>query len=249
MSEGPDREPSGDAPDPRDALSQALRRTGLGRIAPGETPSARVLLGAMGGILGIVESVLPTLLFLVVYTLTGSLPRGQQLTVSIAAPVAVSIVFVVIRIVRRQAVLTAIAGFLGVGVSAAVALLTGSARNNFLPGFVVDGAIVVVTGVSLLVLRPFLGVLVGFLIGDRTWRQDRAQRRVATIATVLWLFLGAIRLAVELPFFLLGRIEALSAAKLILGVPLYAVVLWLTWLLFRTAWTMPERGDESAGNG
>jgi hypothetical protein len=248
MADAPDREPreDGDPVDPRDALAQALRKSSLGRIAPGETPSARVLLGAMGGALGIVESILPTLLFLVVFTLTGSLPQDRQLIASLAAPVAVSIVFIVIRVVRRQAVLTAVAGFVGVGISAAVALLTGSAKNNFIPGFLIDGVIVVVMGISLLVRRPFLGVLVGFLIGDRTWREDRAQRRVATIATVLWLLLGAIRLAVELPFFFLGHIEALGAAKLILGVPLYAVILWLTWLLFRTAWTMPERDDDAS---
>jgi hypothetical protein len=238
--------PEGDAPDAHDAFGQALRRSSLGRIAPGETPSAATLLRAMGGVLGIVESVLPTLLFLVVYTATGGLPRDQQLIWSLAAPVAVSIVFIVVRVVRRQAVMTAIAGFLGVGISAAVALLTGSAKNNFVPGFLIDGAIVAVMGISLVVRRPFLGVLVGFLIGDRTWRQERAQLRVATIATVLWLLLGAIRLAVEVPFFVLDRIDVLATAKLILGVPLYAVILWLTWLLFRTSWTMPERDDESA---
>jgi Protein of unknown function (DUF3159) len=247
MADAPDREPrpEGDAPDPRDALGQALRTSSLGRIAPGQTPSAQALLGAMGGAMGIVESILPTLLFLIVYTVTGSLPQNQQLLLSLGAPVIVSVAFIVIRVVRRQAVLTAIVGFVGVGISAAVALLTGNAKNNFIPGFLIDGVIVVVMGVSLLVRRPFLGVLVGLLIGDKTWRADRAQRRVAAIATVLWLLLGAVRLAVELPFFFLGHIEALGAAKLILGVPLYAVVLWLTWLLFRTAWTMPEREDES----
>lgn len=247
MAGAPDSDPIGDGDpvDPRDALAQALRASSLGRIAPGQTPSARVLLGAMGGVLGIVESILPTLLFLVVYTLTGSV--RDQLLISLAAPVLASIVFVVVRVARRQAVLTAVAGFVGVGISAAVALLTGSAKNNFVPGFLIDGVIVVVMAVSLLVRRPFLGVIVGFLIGDRTWRGDRAQRRVAAIATVLWLLLGAIRLAVELPFFFLGHIEALGAAKLILGVPLYAVVLWLTWLLFRTSWTMPERDDDASG--
>jgi hypothetical protein len=231
------------APEPiseDDPVGRALRQSALGRIAPGETPSAKALLGAMGGVLGIVESILPTLLFLIVYTVT------KDLWWSVAAPVAISIVFIVIRIVRRQAVMTAIAGFLGVGISAAVALITGNAKNNFVPGFLIDGGIVVVMGISLLVRRPFLGVIVGFLIGDRTWRQDRAQIRVAMLATVLWLLLGAIRLAVELPFFVAGRIEVLATAKLILGVPLYAVILWLTWLLFRTAWTMPEREDESS---
>jgi hypothetical protein len=234
----------GDAPDVHDALGQALRRSSLGRIAPGETPTARTLLHAMGGVLGIVESILPTLLFLVVYTVTGTvLGPTDRLVWSVAAPAVVSVVFIVVRVVRRQAVMTAIVGFLGIAVSGGLAFFTNNVNNNFLLGFGIDGVIVVVMALSLLVRRPFLGVLVGFLIGDRTWREDAAQRRVALVASVLWLFLGAIRLIVEVPLFVLDQTAALATMKLILGVPLYAVILWLTWLLFRTAWTMPERDD------
>jgi hypothetical protein len=240
---GPQRS-EGDAPDVHDALGQALRRSSLGRIAPGETPTARTLLQAMGGVLGIVESILPTLLFLVVYTVTGTvLGPTDRLVWSVAAPAVVSVVFIVVRVVRRQAVMTAIVGFLGIAVSGGLAFFTNNVNNNFLLGFGIDGVIVVVMALSLLVRRPFLGVLVGFLIGDRTWREDAAQRRVALVATVLWLFLGAIRLIVEVPLFVLDQTAALATMKLILGVPLYAVILWLTWLLFRTAWTMPERDD------
>lgn len=229
--------------DPQDLVGQALRRSALGRIAPGETPSARALLGAMGGALGIVESVLPTLLFLVVYTVT------RNILWSIVGPAAVGVLFILWRVVRRQPVMTAIVGFLGIAVSGALAYFTNNPNNNFVLGFAIDGVIVVLTGVSLLVRRPFLGVLVGFLIGDRTWREDRAQVRVATVATVLFLLLGAVRLAVEVPLFLAGLTTALGTMKLILGVPLYAVVLWVSWLLFRTAWTMPERVDDAEPKG
>lgn len=241
--------PEGEEPDLRDALDRALRASSLGRVAPGETPTARALLTAMGGVLGIVESILPTLLFLVVYTATGGLLDGtDRLVWSVAAPAVVAIVFIVVRVVRRQAVMTAIVGFLGIAVSGGLAFLTNNVNNNFVLGFAIDGVIVVVMAVSLLLRRPFLGVLVGFLIGDRTWREDAAQRRVAAVATVLWLLLGAVRLGVEVPLFLLGQTTALATMKLILGVPLYAVVLWLTWLLFRTAWTMPERDDDAASD-
>lgn len=234
---GPDAE--GRAPEAPDVVGQALRRSALGRIAPGENPTARALLGAMGGVLGIVESVLPTLLFLVVYTVT------RNILWSIAGPAAVGLLFILWRVVRRQAVMTAVVGFLGIAVSGALAYFTNNPNNNFVLGFAIDGVIVVLTGVSLLVRRPFLGVLVGFLIGDRTWREDRAQVRVATVATVLFLLLGTVRLVVEVPLFLAGLTTALGTMKLILGVPLYAVVLWVSWLLFRTAWTMPERDDDA----
>ena len=43
--------------------------------------------------------------------------------------------------------------------------------------------------------------------------------------------------------FLPGAIDVLAGAKLIMGVPLYAVLLWVTWLLVRTAWRASEEGE------
>ena len=54
----------------RDAMSAAAQRSGLGRVTPGETPTAGALLAAIGGIRGLVESILPGLGFLVKFTFT-----------------------------------------------------------------------------------------------------------------------------------------------------------------------------------
>ena len=45
----------------------------------------------------------------------------------------------------------------------------------------------------------------------------------------------AIRVGVEVPLYLASNDAALGVAKLVLGVPLYAIVLLLTWLLIRSA--------------
>ena len=49
-----------------------------------------------------------------------------------------------------------------------------------------------------------------------------------------------LRPAVELPLYFTGQIQALATLKLILGVPLYAGILWVTWLLVRTAYARPQ---------
>ena len=116
-----------DQPDFREQMSQALRRSGLGRVAPDQAPSAATLLTAMGGVRGILESILPGLLFLVTYTVT------RSLWWSVAAPVLIAIVFVVIRLVRRQALTTSIAGLVGIVISAAIALLLNKPEANFIP--------------------------------------------------------------------------------------------------------------------
>jgi len=227
-------------PDFREAMAQAMRRSGLGRVAPDQAPSAATLLAAMGGIRGIVESILPGLLFLVTYTIT------KNLWWSVAAPVAIAVVFLVIRLVGRQAVTTAIAGLLGIVLSAVIAILTGRPENNFVPGFFINAGILLVTVVTLVIRRPLIGLVASLLLSDPEWRSDRAQLRVAYIATWLWVGLAVIRLGVELPLYFAGATSALAAARLITGVPLYALILWLTWLVMRTAWTAPERVEDDA---
>lgn len=223
-----------DIPTFRAAMSAAARRSGLGKVTPGETPTAGALLAAIGGVRGLVESILPGLGFLVTYTIT------HDLVPSVLAPLGVALAFIVVRVVTRQPITTALAGALGIGISAALALLTGNANDNFVPGFLINGGVVLVMVVSLLARRPFVGVLVGLLLGDDDWRRNPAKVRVAAVATILWAALSGVRLGVQVPLYLAESTEALAATKLVMGVPLYAALLWVTWLLVRTAWRARE---------
>ena len=219
------------APTFSEAMAVAARRSGLGHVKPGEAPSARALLGAVGGVRGLVESILPPLLFLVVYTVT------QQLAPSVLAPLALAVVFIAARLVMRQPVMTAVVGALGVGVSAGLALLSGRASDNFLPGLIINVVLLVAMLVSIAVRRPLIGVMAGLLTNDPHWRRDPAKARVALIATIVWAALPALRLAVEVPLYLADDAAGLATMKLLLGIPPYAIVLWVTWLLIRSAWT------------
>jgi hypothetical protein len=223
-----------DVPTFREAMSAAARRSGLGKVTPGETPTAGALLAAIGGVRGLIESIVPGLGFLVTYTIT------QNLVPSVLAPLGLAVAFIVARVVTRQPVTTALAGAIGIGISAALALLTGNANDNFVPGFFINGGVVVVMLVSLAARRPFVGIIVGLLLGDDDWRTNAAKLRVAVVATILWTALSAVRLAVQVPLYLAGSTEALAATKLVMGVPLYAGLLWVTWLLVRTAWRARE---------
>jgi hypothetical protein len=223
-----------DVPTFREAMSAAARRSGLSKVTPGETPTAGALLAAIGGVRGLVESILPGLGFLVTYTIT------QNLVPSVLAPLGLALVFIVVRAVTRQPLTTALAGALGIGISAALALFTGNANDNFVPGFFINGGVLLAMIVSLVARRPFVGVIVGLLLGDDDWRRNAAKLRVAAVATALWATLSAVRLAVQVPLYLAESTEALAATKLVMGVPLYAMLLWVTWLLVRTAWRARE---------
>lgn len=221
-------------------LRAAAQRAGIGQVAPGEVPTGHALLAAIGGIRGLVESIVPGLAFLVIYTVS------RQLLPSVLIPVVAGVVFVVVRAAQRGPIPQAVAGLLGIAVSAVLALLSGRAVDNFLPGIIINVVSILVLLVSLVARWPLIGIIVGLLTNEGgDWRDDRAKRRVLALTTWLWVLLFAVRLAVEVPLFLAENATLLGALKLILGVPFYAAMLWVTWLLVRTVYAA-RRAEDAA---
>jgi hypothetical protein len=223
-------------PSLREGLQAAAKRSGFGKVEPGQAPTGAALLAAMGGVRGLVESILPGFAFLVVYTIT------QQLVPSVLIPVGIAVLFLVIRLVMRSPWTPAIAGIVGIGLSAGLALLTGRAEDNFVPGFIINAVFLTGLLVSLAVRWPVIGIIASLVTGEGSgWREDRAKFRVAVIATALWCALFAVRLSIEVPLYFAGATQTLAGFKLILGVPFYAAMLWVTWLLARTVYTRVDR--------
>ena len=212
-----------------DGMAAAARRAGFASAAEGEPISGHTLLASMGGIRGLVEAVLPGLVFLVIYTLT------RDLVLSLIAPVAVGLVFVAFRLAAKQTLSQAIGGLVGIGISAVLALFTGKAEDFYLPGFWTNGVYGFVLLVSALVGWPLIGLAVGFLMGEGiAWRTNPSKRRVLTILTLSWAGLFAARLIVQVPLYYSGNVEALGAMKLLMGLPLYAPLLVVSWLMVRS---------------
>ncbi len=65
------------------------------------------------------------------------------------------------------------------------------------------------------------------------WRQDPVLVRRYTIATWFWVGLFALRLIVKVPLYFAGDVAWLGTAHLVMGVPLWGLVLWLTWAVVR----------------
>jgi hypothetical protein len=220
-------------------LAAAAQRSGLGAGATGETPTGRALLAAMGGVRGLSETILPGLVFLVVYTFTFNVP------LSLGASVAVAVVFTVLRLIGRTPVTQAVAGLIGVGASAILALLTGRGSDNFVLGLVTNGAYGAALLVSVLIGWPLIGLAAGYLMGDGiAWRSDRGKFRSFQWLTLVWLALFVARLVVELPLYFADNVTGLAIAKLLVGVPLYAPLVLLTWLVVRSLYG--SRSTETA---
>jgi hypothetical protein len=212
-------------------LAGAAEKAGLGQIARDETLSSRDILKALGGIRGLAEAILPGLVFLIVYTFAADLVLALVTSVGLAA------VFTIIRLATRTPVTQAFAGLIAVAASAALALWTGRGQDNFVLGLITNAAYVVALLTSLLVKWPLLGLAVGFLMGDGlAWRTDKRKYRAMVLITVCWLALFGLRLLVQLPLFFAGNVEALGVTKLLMGVPLYAILLVVSWLIVRTVY-------------
>ena len=207
---------------------------------------------AVGGVRGLVESIAPGLLFVVVY-----LVSGQRLVPAVVASAGAAVLAVVVRLVQRTPVTQALSGVLGVGIGVAWALMSGRAENYFAWGLWVNVGYMVGTLVTIAVRWPVVGVLLGLFdphgpLGGGSWsvvgrfRDDRSLRRRATAATWIWVAVFAARLGVQAPLYFAADIAWLGTAKLVMGVPLFALALWFSWVLVRPAHAAaqpPERPD------
>jgi intracellular septation protein A len=202
---------------------------GLASQLGGSENGKHPLWNAMGGALGVVETVLPGLLFVTVFTIT------QDPWLAIALSVAASILFTLYRIIRKQAATQALVGLVGVVLSAALALMSNKPEDNFVVGMVTNSVYGVVFLISIVIGWPIIGVVVGLVRGEGTsWRKNRHHKRVYLGVTALWLAMFVARVAIEYPLYLAGDVAALGTAKLLLGLPLYVPILALTWLIIRS---------------
>ncbi len=206
------------------------------------------LVDAFGGLRGTVESSVPPVAFVVAYTAS-----GQDTTVSATVALVVGVVLAIARVVRRETLQHALTGLIGVALAAFIATRTGKAENFFLPGLLANAAYALVYFVSIVIRRPLIGVIVaGFTGAGSGWREDRLLMRTYTRASWLWVGLFLLRLLVQLPLYLAGSVTALGVARTAMGLPLFGLGIWLTWLVIRpvmSAKAAPEDVDQDAEGG
>lgn len=187
---------------------------------------------AIGGPLGMAESALPAVAFVVAYTVS-----GQNTDIAAIVAVGLALVLTVVRLAKRETPRHAISGLIGVAFAAFVATRSGRAEDFFLPGLIANAGYAAAFAISIALRRPLVGYIVTQLDGSAQsdWRADPARMRAFVQASWLWAGLFLTRLAVQLPLYLAGAVVALGIARTAMGLPLFALALWLSWLLARRA--------------
>ena len=188
---------------------------------------------ALGGWGALLDIGLPWIAFLAVYQVT-----EHDLTMALAVAVGVAAAVAVLRLWRRQPLRNVVGGFLGVLISAYVAKASGKAENVYLPGLLTNAGYGLLYLITVLVRWPLFGVIFGVLTQTGTaWRRDPDMMRAFSRATLVFVGLFSVRLVVQVPLYLTEQLNALGIAKVALGLPCYALAVWLAYVVLRA--TLP----------
>ncbi|MDN5790523.1 MAG: DUF3159 domain-containing protein [Micrococcales bacterium] len=176
---------------------------------------------AIGGWRGAVESALPTLIFVVTWSVR------RDLTLALLGAAACVVLLLAVRLVQRQGARFITYAAIGVAISAFFALRSGRAEDAFLPGMIQNGALLLLLLVTNLTRWPVFGFIVAVAEPDvfnedpTWWRKHPGIVTVAARLAWVLIALNLVRLAIMVPLYLGGQVAALGAAKVVLGWPLY----------------------------
>ena len=187
--------------------------------------SEKLLANALGGAKGLIDSSLPTVAFVVLYTML-----KVELMTAVYVALATAGVLALRRLIQKHSLQQVLSGLIGVAIAAWFVSRTGRAEDYFLPGLFTNLAYGVGVLLSILLRFPAVGFVVGALTGDLLgWRKDPAKIRLYSLVSWWWVGMFALRLLVQVPLYLAGSIELLATARLIMGWPLYLAVAFVTY--------------------
>lgn len=198
------------------------------------------LVEMVGGPRGGLEMAAPTATFAFAYAGTGQI----QMSLIVAAGVALALLAV--RLIQGSSTRHVRNGLIGIAIGAAFAYAFGgsggSAENVFLPGIIVNTVFPLLLGASVLLRRPVFGFVIGEILGDTgAMSRDAGVMRLANRITLLLMVPGIIRVCVELPLYLAGKVGWFGVTSLVLGWPLFAVVVALAGVVLARGHTPLER--------
>ena len=185
---------------------------------------------ALGGWRGLIDSALPSLLFVIIFVVQ------NDLNLALVTSVAAGVILLIIRLIERKSLTQIIGGFFGLLFSVFLTWRTNDASNFFLTGIITNLVYGLALFVSLTVKRPLLGYFVGSLVGNTSgWLQDPLLVRAYTTITWIWVGVFSVRVGVQVPLYLADNIAVLGPIKIFMGWPLYLFAAWISYRIVQTA--------------
>ena len=190
---------------------------------------------SLGGARGMIESALPFIAFTIAWVIS------RQLYPALAAAVGTALLLALIRLIQRQSIKYVMQAVIPTAIAVLIATRTGRAQDVFLPGILYNGALAVVSLVTVAIRKPLVGFVIGAAVGDPTgWTKDRGLVRMTSKLTLVLAVPYVTRFVIQLPLFLADQVVLLGIAKVVLGWPMLIAALTVIGLMLSKGSTPME---------
>ncbi|MEY4498111.1 MAG: hypothetical protein RJA40_216 [Actinomycetota bacterium] len=187
------------------------------------------VLAAFGGKKGLIDSGIPSIIFLLVFNIS------DQLQTALISSVAISALLTIIRLAMRETIQHAVSGLIGSLICAWFANRTGNASDLYIPKLLTNLGYGSVYLIANLAGWPILGLLLGPILGENLqWRKDPARARAYKRASWLWVGMFFTRIAVQYPIYRSGNVNLLGTVNLAMGYPLFLATAYGSWMILKT---------------
>lgn len=189
------------------------------------------LFEAFGGVRGMVETVVPGLLFVTIFTI------NKDLHMSAIAALAVSLVLVVVRLVMKGTVKHAFSGVFGVAFGVVFAMMTGNAKDFYLPGMLYTLGLALAYIITTLAGVPLIGLILGPVFKENlSWRTRNPGRKKAYAkASWAWGLILLAKCAVLFPLYWWADTTQFGWVLIALKIPPFLLAVYLTWVFLAKA--------------
>ena len=192
------------------------------------------VLAAFGGKKGLIDSGIPSIIFLLVFNIS------HQLHTALVASVSVSALLTIVRLAKRDTLQHAISGLVGALICAWFANRTGNPSDLYIPKLLTNlgyGTLYLVGNLS---GWPILGLMLGPILGENLkWRNHPERKRAYTMASWLWVLMFFTRIAVQYPIYRSGNVNLLGTVNLAMGYPLFIATAYGSWMVLKNAPKLP----------
>ncbi|MGY0057831.1 DUF3159 domain-containing protein [Streptomyces sp. LZ34] len=189
------------------------------------------LLEAFGGVRGMVDTTVPGLVFVLLYTIK------RDIHLAALAALGLTVLLALARLIRKETLKHAFSGVFGVAFGAIFAMMSGDAKNFYLPGMLYTLGLSIAYVLSAIFRYPLIGVLLGPMLKENlSWRTRNPGRfRAYTKATWAWGLILLAKSAILFPLYWWGDATQLGWVKVALGIPPFLLCVYLTWIFLAKA--------------